>query len=424
MSDLSLLNQLIAASQSLYRRLDELPASDPNWHWFAIELQRLAVAKGDLRLPLHESHARLSALNQLMHLLRNHCIRLKNPGFADSVGETDDSYLTVQARLPSTVLSSTRDLQFSIQPSLIHEATPDNQQFDPVSPTAKIVAYLRALDSSLQIDGGFSKDTEGESILLELGIRDDATQAGMAVLFQSRYHAINAAVSALDRDVLQVIELAAGISPRGYQWSQMNPGTIYIESDLPQLMIHKAKLIRNARLRQDQKCRGIHHCCAVDVLNLESLLNAVEILDTDNAFTIVTEGLLLYFSRDEMQQFLQNIKAVLLKHPNAVWVTDFVTQKNLQELFSSRSGIANGVRNVFSLTGRDVVPSNPLIDDSYVKAMLAESGLQVLNTILLAQATERVRLELNVPPKQRAAIVGTRKIWRVSSQAGSGQGGA
>jgi len=416
MTDLSLFKQLVDASQSLYRRLDALPSSDPNWHWFAIELQRLAVAQGDAELPLAESHARLSALKQLMHLIMLHFIRLRNPGFADPVGDTPDSYLTVQARLPSNVLDSARDLGFSIEPSLLHEPPPENEQFDPVSPTAKIVAYLRGLDQSLQIDGGFTKDTEGESLLHELGISDKATQSAMAVLFQSRYHALNAAMAAPDREILQVIELAAGISPRGFQWSQMNPGTIYIESDLPQLMIHKSKLIRNARMAQEQTSRGIHHCCAVDVLDLESLVKAVEVLDTKNAFTIITEGLLLYFGKDEMQRFLQNMKSVLLKYPNAVWVTDFVTQKNLQELLSSHAGVAAGVRSVFSMAGRNVVPGNPFTDDDCVKTMLTETGLQVLDTVPLVETMGLVRLETEVSLEQRAAIVGTRQIWRVTSQ--------
>jgi len=86
-------------------------------------------------------------------LLLKHRERL---GIADDDSATSsplDSYLTAQARLPASVRAATRQLRFSIQPSLLHEAKRDNTTFDPVSPTAKIVAYLRGLDKSLQFDG-------------------------------------------------------------------------------------------------------------------------------------------------------------------------------------------------------------------------------------------------------------------------------
>lgn len=416
MAELNLHQQLKQQIDLIDRRINGLRPTDPNKDWFTLELQNLATDESCSEQTLVETNARLSALKQLMHLLMEHCVRVQNPGYANTVGETPDSLLTVQARLPSNVLDSTRDLGFSIEPSLLHHPTPDYQQFDPVSPTAKIVAYLRGLDKSLQIDGGFSAGTEGESLLHELGISDAATQSAMAVLFQSRYHAMNVAMAATDRDVLQVIEFAAGISPRGYQWSQMNPGTIYIESDLPQLMIHKAKLIRNARLAQERGSSGIHHCCAADVLDLQSLLSAVDILDTPNPFSLLTEGLLLYFGKDEMTRFLQNMKTVLTKFPNAVWITDFVTRKNLQELFNSNPEVAAGVRNVFSLTGRSVVQSNPFIDEDCVRNLLAEFELQVLATVPLEKATSLLKLDTEISPEQRSAIVGTRQVWRISSR--------
>ncbi len=106
----------------------------------------------------------------------------------------------------------------------------------------------------------------------------------MATLFQSRYHAMNAAIGMASGSASQIIEFAAGVSPRGYQWSQMSPGTIYIESDLPQLMIRKAKMVRNSLMANASENRGVLHYCATDVLDLDSMLEALNSIDTHMPF--------------------------------------------------------------------------------------------------------------------------------------------
>ena len=419
MSEISFYRQAVDQSRRARKRIAGLNPSDPNKDWFAIELQSLEVSEGDDKLGLEEANARLVALKQLLHLLMQHCVRLQNPGYDDVVGEIPQSFLTVQARLPSNVLDSTRLLGFSIEPSLLHDPAAENPDFDPVSPTAKIVAYLRGLDRSLQIDGGFSPETEGASLLSRLGITETDTQIAMATLFQSRYHAINAAMSHTDRDVLQIVEFGAGISPRGYQWSLMNPGTIYLESDLAQLMIHKAKLIRNARLKGSLESRGLHHCCGVDVLDRDSLFKAVSMLDSEQPFTLVTEGLLLYFGEPEMRLFLANMQELLTQYPLATWVTDFVSRQNLRDLLACHSGVAAGVKSVFSMTGRSVIPINPFESEECVHRWLAKFGLHTHSTVSLADAAELIKFDMPIDPELRHAIVGSRKIWRISARQSS-----
>jgi len=119
----------------------------------------------------------------------------------------------------------------------------------------------------------------------------------------------------------QIIEFAVGVSPRGYQWSLMSPGTIYIESDLAQLMIRKAKMVRNSLMANASDNRGVLHYCAADVLDLDSMLEALNSIDTHMPCTIVTEGLLLYFTNDELRQFLGNIVTLLARGRNATWLT-------------------------------------------------------------------------------------------------------
>jgi hypothetical protein len=415
MTEPSLHEQVLKTSQQAEAIASRLKADDPVRDWYRLELRKLVVTKDHPELPLEEASARLGALRQLLYLIRDHSVKLQNPEYEAPVKHFPDSFLTVQARAPSNVLNSARELGFTIEPTLLHDPAMENPDFDPVSPTAKVVAWLRGLDRSLQITSGFSPATDGAILLKELGITDAETQTLMSVLFQSRYHAMNAAISGHEHDAKQIIEFASGISPRGYQWARMSPGTIYVESDLPQLMIHKAKLVRNAYLADGTRARGVHHCCAADVLDKESMFAAIENLDTGSPFTLATEGLLLYFSEPEMEQFFKNIQSVLRKYPNAVWVTDFVSKSNLKDLFGSHPGVAASVKAVFSQVRREVVPSNPFESDDCIGKWLDRFGLVAQATVDLEEATSILELEYDVPTEQRHRVVGNRKIWRVVS---------
>lgn len=414
MADLNLQNETIQLSEKIRGNIDTFKEEDPLKTWFHIELDMVGVQKNDALLSLDEANARMRALNQLQHLVFKHRLRLQNPNLIGMQVDPNASLLTAEATVPSNVLESTRNLRFSIEPALLHDPTQDNEQFDPVSPTAKIVGYLRGMDKTLGLVEAGRFQEEGEALLSEAGIDDPLTRASMAVLFQSRYRTINAAIAS--GETPQVVEFASGISPRGLQWSQMSPGTIYVESDLPQLMIHKAKLIRNTLMQGSHKSRGVLHCCTVDVLDRKSVFDCLGSLNADQSVSVVTEGLLLYFGEQEMRQFLSNMRAVLHEFEDAVWVTDFVAKQNLQELFASDPGVARGVKEVFSMTGRSVVPGNPFENDAVVEAWLDEFDLRVERKFPLQSTTAMLNFEVPLPQTQRDRIVGSRCIWCIKKK--------
>lgn len=409
MSNPSLRKQAVDLTEKIRTQISELNEDDPLHTWFTIELNTIGLQDTDAGLTLDEANARISALKQLQFLIFRQQMRLINPSLETLEEDHGASLLTAAAAMPSNVLESARDYRFSICPSLLHDPTEDNEQFDPVSPTAKIVGYLRGLDTSLNLVQSSDLKSEGEQLLNQVGISDPITQASMATLFQSRYRAINAAIASTSPT--QVVEFASGISPRGLQWSRTSPGTIYVESDLPQLMIHKAKLIRNALMTQTHEAKGILHCRAVDVLDRNSVFDCLSTLDSEKSFCIVTEGLLLYFGEAEMKRFFAIISAALHEYPESVWVTDFVSKQNLQELFDSNPDVARGVRDVFSLTGRSVVPSNPFEDVSSVERWLMEFNLGVERQLPLAMTTQMLDLGTPLSQTNRDRMVGTRSIW-------------
>lgn len=414
MSKVSLKQQLSFQTKEVEQLIGELPPSDPVRDWFFAELDALTTGELAETLSLDEDNSRLHGLQQLQHLVLKHHERLGLPADASSVESRLDSFLTIEARLPARVRDSTRQLRFSIQPSLLHESQRDNVTFDPVSPTAKVVAYLRGLDLSLQFDGDDLWRQEGAATLEKLGITDTETHVAMAVLFQSRYHALNAAIGMASGSASQIIEFAVGVSPRGYQWSQLSPGTIYIESDLPQLMIRKAKMVRNSLISTASVNRGLLHYCEADVLDLDSMLEALNSIDTYLPFTIVTEGLLLYFTINELRQFLSNIFTLLSRGRNTTWITDLVTKENLNELCTSHPEVSRSVRKVFEMTGRTIIASNPFQSEACVQRYLNEFGLRVNRTVALRDVASRLDLSIATAQSIRERVVGSRKIWSIS----------
>lgn len=411
MAELSLHQQLIARTNSVKDQIDGLPPTDPLKSWFLFELEQVGRNADDPAGSLQDENARLKSLSQLAHLIAKHAFQLQNSETSVVDEFRYDSISTVQARVPALVLESARELRFSIEPALLHQPSPVNDQFDPVSPTAKIVGVLRAQDQSLQLIDEPTLLSEGEKLLNELGIVDPVSRAAMSVLFQSRYHALNIAIA--ETKVAQIVELAAGISPRGLQWSRMSPDTLYVESDLPQLIVRKAKFIRNALYSDCEPLRGFLHCCAVDVLERSSLFQALSGVDTNKPFAIVTEGLLLYFREVELKQFLQNLHHVMAEFPQTCWVTDLVTRDDLDQLRSSHPEVIQAIRKVFSLTGRSVIPDNPFQTEDCIHRLLGDCGLRVEATVPLGSATSLLKLEHEISPARRDQIVGTRKIWQI-----------
>lgn len=407
MSVVNLYDQLIRLIQKVQREIDVIYDGYPLKGWFQNELKVLGPGSRD-EAQMEELSARMRAVRQLEHMVRGH--------LADDAAPSNalESFYTMNSRLPSSLLEMVKQTNFSIEPKLLLEGAESVELFDLVSPTAKVVGYLRGRDATLTFAESLSCPQESRTILEDLGITDSGVQEAMSLLFRARYHCINAVVAAQTKP--QVLEVASGISPRGLHWSREHPGTVYIESDLPTLMREKAKIIRNTIQADTVARRGVLHCCGIDALDLASLQHALEYTDPQAGLVIVTEGLLLYFSTEEMQQFLTNMHTILAQRPQAVWVADFVTQKNLTEMFTSHRSVAVAVKNVFASTQREVVSANPFTDDDCVHSLLAEYGLKITSQSLLSDQDRQSDVFEKHARKPLRSICGNRKIWTIAAK--------
>ena len=408
MSQPSLHKQLESQRLQVLSAVSRLSSTDPMKLWFECEIAALNSDENDA---LEDTNSKLSALRQLKQLLFEHCVKVQNRSQLTKPLDTlPMSYLSQQAQIPSHVLDMAKEKRFSIDPQLLFAKDWDNDQFDPVSPTAKIVGYLRSRDKSLSFAAQPAMEKEGKELLSQLSDVDAKTVQLMAALFQCRYHTVNAAIA--NSGASQVIELASGISPRGLQWARSVPDSIFVETDLPALMIHKSKLLRGQILDSTEINAGILHCAGADVLNLDSIREALTAIDRELPFVIVSEGLLLYLSTDELNVLMGHMASILRDHPQATWIADFVSKANLGELLESSPGVAHAVRKVFSMTGREVIGANPFQSDECITAMLAENQLEVRSRIDLVQI-ENTRDKQ--PSDEVLEMLGSRRIWTISS---------
>lgn len=124
--------------------------------------------------------------------------------------------------------------------------------------------------------------------------------------------------------VRQVVEIAAGLSPRGWDFSRRHGEKLtYIEADLPDMARHKAQLLGHAHLL------GPHHrVVALDALadsGPVSLARLASTLDPKQGLAIVTEGLVNYFPTPAVRAMWRRFADVLHGFAHGLYLSDLHT---------------------------------------------------------------------------------------------------
>jgi O-methyltransferase involved in polyketide biosynthesis len=130
----------------------------------------------------------------------------------------------------------------------------------------------------------------------------------------ARHTAIDAVLTrAIEQHgVTQVIEIASGLSPRGWRFTERYGDRVtYVETDLPEMVERK----RGALERM-----GAHHrVIALDALEDEGLTALADELDQATGLAIITEGLLGYLPSDEVAALWRRLAMVLSRFEGGGW---------------------------------------------------------------------------------------------------------
>ncbi|GHF82168.1 O-methyltransferase involved in polyketide biosynthesis [Amycolatopsis bartoniae] len=119
-------------------------------------------------------------------------------------------------------------------------------------------------------------------------------------------------------EVGQVIEIAAGLSARGWRFTRRYDVT-YVEADLPRMASRKRELL--------ERLGGGPRVTTVDALaddGPDSIGALADTLDPSVGTAIVTEGLLNYFDREAVSGMWARFADVLRRFPNGAYFADVV----------------------------------------------------------------------------------------------------
>ena len=109
---------------------------------------------------------------------------------------------------------------------------PQKGAYDKIGRTSKLVAYLRAFT-----DIPFAKEiavgTEAQQDFETLAGKSARSMTQFAFVWEARYKATDQIIAR--QRISQVLELAAGLSPRGLAMTE-DPNVIYVVTDLPQIL--------------------------------------------------------------------------------------------------------------------------------------------------------------------------------------------
>ena len=138
-------------------------------------------------------------------------------------------------------------------------------------------------------------------------------------------HCLHESIDSLG--IKHVIELAAGLSPRGMRFvKQYGPKVHYIEADLPFMVEDKQKrLTGHLALHKSHEIRAVDAFANEGPKSLASLVNAIP---AGEPVAIVTEGLLNYFDEDSVRGLWTRIGKVLKDRPGSVYLSDIHLENN------------------------------------------------------------------------------------------------
>jgi O-methyltransferase involved in polyketide biosynthesis len=121
--------------------------------------------------------------------------------------------------------------------------------------------------------------------------------------------------------VTQVIEVACGLSPRGWRFTQRYGERLtYVEADLPDMASRKRRALeRMGSLNQRHRVREVD---ALQDQGPRSLAAVAAELNPDEGLAIITEGLLGYLPRDAVDGVWRRFASVLAGFPQGCYFSD------------------------------------------------------------------------------------------------------
>jgi O-methyltransferase involved in polyketide biosynthesis len=219
---------------------------------------------------------------------------------------------------------------------------------ETISPTAHYTGYVWARNG-LAPEGFATR----EGALIYHGSRPLATLSGVLggptveSFLLARHRILDALLeeAVTEGTVSQVVEVAAGMSPRGARFAERHGDALtYVEADLPGMAARKRDALARAGLGGPS-----HRVAEIDALRdagPASLASIASDLDPSRGTAIITEGLLNYLSPADVASLWPRFAATLRGFPHGLYLSDLhVGEQNSGLLLSlAKRGLGTLVR--------------------------------------------------------------------------------
>ena len=117
----------------------------------------------------------------------------------------------------------------------------------------------------------------------------------------------------------QVLEVAAGMSPRGWRFTERHPDLVYVEADLPDMAARKRAALERIGRPATHRVVELDALAATGPLSLASVAAG---LDEHTGLAIITEGLLSYLSRDAVLELWSAFARTLARFEHGLYLSD------------------------------------------------------------------------------------------------------
>ena len=174
-------------------------------------------------------------------------------------------------------------------------------------------------------------------------------------IFEARYKSTSHVLEGLIKatGIRQVVELAAGMSPRGLTFSEQFLNLVYLETDLEGMLEKKrrvvASLIENGIAPKRENLRF----CSLDVMKPDDFKRALRAIDSSKPIIFVAEGLLPYYPMEQKGDILDNIMSQIKLSGGLFLTPDLSLTAERQAFISSLPGHQIGSAMVQKQSGRN-----------------------------------------------------------------------
>ncbi len=265
------------------------------------------------------------------------------------------------------------------------EGIMDDYDFRRVSVTALIPAFARAEYTAIPWAREMAAVLRQRGAALPEGPWSE--YGAFASIFDARFRAVSRLVE--EKAAAQVLELAAGLSPRGVDLASR--GIVYVEADLAESTALKREVL-TAMLGSIPKNL---HLCAASALHREQLLACCAPFREGKPVAVTTEGLLRYLTFEEKARVAANVLEILRRY-GGWWITPDIHLRS----FAQRQTPAHRQAELQTL-GRSL-DANYFDDLSHARQFFERCGFAVESRSLLEGIQDQI---LARPTEEQAAML-------------------